>query len=68
MLICSKSRQRPLINSNEKLDVRVMDETLQIVEKTKYLGVQIDQNLKLKEYIKCSRINIFEIHRVSEIH
>ena len=52
MLICSKSKQRALINSNEKLDIKVKDENLKIVEKIKYLGVQIDQNLEWKEHIK----------------
>ena len=52
MLICSKSKQRALINSNEKPDIKVKDENLKIVEKIKYLGVQIDQNLEWKEHIK----------------
>ena len=42
MLICSKSKQRALRNSNEKLDIKVKDENLKIVEKIKYLRVQID--------------------------
>ena len=52
MLICSKYKQRALINSNEKLDITVKDEKLMVVEKIKYLGVQTDQNLKWKEHIK----------------
>ena len=44
--ICSKSKQKALINSNEKLDIKVKGENLLLVEKIKYLGVQIDQNLE----------------------
>ena len=53
MLICSKSKQRALINSNEKLEIKVKGENLMAAEKVKYLGVQIDQNLEWKEHIKC---------------
>ena len=52
MLICSKSKQKALINSNEKLDIKVKGENLMVIEKIKYLGVQIDQNLEWKEHIK----------------
>ena len=52
MLICSKSKQRALIKSNEKFDIKVKDENLKIVEKIKYLRVQIDRNLEWKEHIK----------------
>ena len=47
LLICSKSIKRALINSNEKPGIKVKDENFKIVEKIKYLGVQIDQNLEL---------------------
>ena len=52
MLICSKSKQRALIDCNEKLVIKVKGENLMIVEKIKYLGVKIDQNLELKEHFK----------------
>ena len=52
MLICSKSKQKALINSNEKLEIKAKGENLMVVEKIKYLGVQIDQNLEWKEHIK----------------
>ena len=52
MLICSKSKQKALINSNEKLDIKVKGENLMVVGKIKYLGVQIDQNLEWKEHNK----------------
>ena len=52
MLVCSKSKQRALLNSSEKLDSKVKDENLMVVEKIKYLGVQIDQNLEWKENTK----------------
>ena len=52
MPICSKSKQRALIDSNEKLVIKVKGDNLMIVEKIKYLGVQIDQNLELMEHFK----------------
>ena len=52
MLICSKYKQKALINSNEKLGIKVKDENSIIVEKIKYLGAQIDQNLEWEEHIK----------------
>ena len=52
ILICFKYKQRALTNSNEKLDITVKDEKLMVVEKMKYLGVQIDQNLEWNEHIK----------------
>ena len=52
LLMCSRSKLRALINSNEKLGIKVKDENLKIVEKIKYLGAQIDQNLEWKEHIK----------------
>ena len=51
MLICSKSKQKALIKSNEKLEIKVNGENLMAVEKIKYLGIQIDQNLEWKEHI-----------------
>ena len=33
MLICSKSKQRAFISSNEKLDIKVKGENLMVVEK-----------------------------------
>ena len=52
MLICSMYKKRDLMNSNEKLDIKVKDENFMVVEKIKYLGVQIDQNLEWKEHTK----------------
>ena len=52
MLICSKSKQNSLKNSNDKLDLKIQEDSLEVVKKTKYLGVQIDQSLDWKEQIK----------------
>ena len=40
ILICSKSKQKALINSNEKIDIKVKDENLMVVEKIKYLTLE----------------------------
>ena len=52
MLICSKSKHRSIKSSDEKFDPKIRGKSLAIVEKTKYLGVQIDQNLDWKEHIR----------------
>ena len=52
MLICSKSKHRSIKNSDETFGLKMCDKSLDIVEKTKYLGVQIDQNLDWKEHRK----------------
>ena len=44
---------RSIKNSDETFDPKIRDKILDIVEKTKYLGVQIDQTLDWKEHIKC---------------
>ena len=36
MLICSKSKHRALINSNEKFGIKVKDENLKIVDTLEY--------------------------------
>ena len=68
MLICSKSKQRALINSNEKLDIKVKGESLMVVENIKYLEAQIDQNLEWKEHIKYVSVKSCESYRIPKIH
>ena len=58
MLICSKSKQKALIKSNEKLEIKVNSENLMAVEKIKYLGVQIDQNLEWKEHMSRQKLRV----------
>ena len=52
ILICSESNQRSLQNSDETLYITIPEDSLEAVDKTKYLGVQIDQNLHWKGHIK----------------
>ena len=66
-LICSKSKQKVLINSTEKLDMKVKGENLMVVEKIKYLGVQVDHNMEWKEHIEYV-IKSCESCRIPEIH
>ena len=39
-------------NRNEDLDLKIRDNKLEIIQKTKYLGVQVDNSLNWKEPIK----------------
>ena len=68
MLIYSKYKQRALINSNEKHDIKVKDENLMVVDKIKYLGAQIDQNLEWREDIKQCLVKSCESYRIPKIH
>ena len=52
MLICSKSKHRSIKISGKTFVPTIRDKSLDIVGTTKYLGVQIDQNLDWKEHIK----------------
>ena len=52
MLIGSKPRLRSLNNSSKNLELKIRTSRLEVVNKTKYLGVIIDNSLDWKEHIK----------------
>ena len=52
MLICTKNKQKSLECTSESLCLTIRDNDLALVEKTKYLGVQVDNSLDWKERIK----------------
>ena len=53
MLISTKQRHNSLKSRNEALVLKIRDNELEVVQKTKYLGVQIDCSLDWKEQIKA---------------
>ena len=53
MLISTKQKHKSLKSRNEALDLKIRDNELEVVQKTKYLGVQIDCCLNWKEQIKA---------------
>ena len=53
MLISTKQRGSSLRSRNETLELKIRDNELEVVQKTKYLGVQIDCLLDWKEQIKA---------------
>ena len=53
MLISTKQKHKSLKSRNEALDLKIRDNELEVVPKTKYLGVQIDCCLNWKEQIKA---------------
>ena len=59
MLISSKQKQNSLKGRNETLELKIRDHELEVVQKTKYLGVQIDCSLDCKEQIKavCTKVS-----------
>ena len=53
MLVCTKQKHATLKSRNEDLKLKIRENELPVVEKTKYLGVQIDCSLDWKEQIKA---------------
>ena len=53
MLIATKPKHRMLNNTAEKLNLEIRGRELDVVMKTKYLGVQVDNSLDWKEHIKA---------------
>ena len=52
MLVSTKQKHNILKSCNEDLNFKIRDNELEIIQKTKYLGVQIDNSLNWKEHIK----------------
>ena len=52
MLISTKPKHKTLENQGESLKLKIQDKELEIVQKSKYLGVQIDNTLDWKDHIK----------------
>ena len=52
MLVSTKQKHNILKSRNEDLNLKIRDNDLEIIQKTKYLGVQIDNSLNWKEHIK----------------
>ena len=52
MLVATKQKHNILNSRNDDLDLKIRDNDLEIIQKTKYLGVQIDKSLNWKEHIK----------------
>ena len=52
MLITTKQKRNILQEKNLNLELNVCESELEVVQKTKYLGVQIDCSLDWKEHIK----------------
>ena len=53
MLISTKQKHNILKGQNEDLQLKIRDNELEVVKKTKYLGLQIDCSLNWKEQIKA---------------
>ena len=51
-MLVSKQKHNILKSRNEDLDLKIRDNELEIIQKAKYLGVQIDNSLNWKEHIK----------------
>ena len=54
MLISIKPKPKALKSKNESLRLKIHVDELEVVQKSKYLGVQIDNSLDWKEHIKVT--------------
>ena len=52
MLITTKQKKKYLMASNQALQPSIREEHIEVICNTKYLGVQIDENLTLKNQVK----------------
>ena len=52
MLISTKPKHKTLINQGESLKLKIRNDELEVVQKTNYLGVQMNNKLDWKEHIK----------------
>ena len=59
MLISTKQKHNILKSQNEVLELNIRNNKLDVVQKTKYLGVQIDNSLDWREQIKvvCTKVS-----------
>ena len=51
MLISTKKKHAILRNQGQKLSLKIRDHELEIVDTTKYLGLQIDNSLDWKRHV-----------------
>ena len=58
MLIATKPKHQALNSAAEKLQLKIRGGDLYVVNKTKYLGVHIDNSLDWKERIKVVSIKV----------
>ena len=58
MLVATKQKHNILKSRNEGVDLKIRDNDLEIIQKTKYLGVQIDNSLNYKKHIKTVSIKV----------
>ena len=58
MLISTKPKHKTLKNQGESLKLKIQNDELDVVQKTKYLGVQIDNKLDWKEHIKTVSLKV----------
>ena len=58
MLFSTKKKHRILKSRNEDLKLKIRNKELEVIQKTKYFGVVIDNSLNWKEYIKTDLANV----------
>ena len=59
MLISTMQINNSLKSQGEALELKIRDNELEVVQKTKYIGVQIDCSLDWKEQIKAVSTKVY---------
>ena len=58
MLVCTKAKNKILeMSNNQTLEVKIREKELEVVNKPKYLGAQIDKNLDWKYHVSSKISN-----------
>ena len=58
MLVYTINKRKTLEGTRESLCLKIRDNDFTIVEKTKYLGVQVDNSLDWKEHIESHSVMV----------
>ena len=58
MLISTKPKVKALKCKNESLRLKIHVDVLEVVQKTKHLGLQMDNTLDWREHIKVTSSNV----------
>ena len=61
MLITTKQKRNVLKSTDQNLELNIRGNELDIVQKTKYLGVQLDCSLDWKEHVKAVSIKVSSV-------
>ena len=53
MLVCTKAKRNMLVRSSQSLQIKIRETELEVMNNTKYLGVQIGKSLDWKDQVRA---------------